>query len=155
MAQKIPNNSFCIMRQSWDSHDRVMRQSWDRLWGESFSGGNWLMLLLAIFYPDMSHISLGQCNSRPFWFQFFLNIISFESFFTLNGIGREWLQVSVRLSRHIPGNCKLFQAISDMCVPVGSVCYNHKGWQQKPWFCRGHGKNQWMWKQVVGDVHKV
>ena len=36
MAHQIQNNSFCIMRQSWerlrqswDSHETVMRQSWD------------------------------------------------------------------------------------------------------------------------------
>ena len=27
MAHKILNNSFCVMRQSWDSHETVMRQS--------------------------------------------------------------------------------------------------------------------------------
>ena len=29
MAHQILNNSFCALRQSWDSNETVMRQSWD------------------------------------------------------------------------------------------------------------------------------
>ena len=31
MAHRILNNSLCVMRQSWNSHETVIRQSWESI----------------------------------------------------------------------------------------------------------------------------